>query len=73
MWPPNVARVAIERDLSVARRRARHLTPLSPAWDAAMALVEDLERALFGLDPVSQAVRTSSVACPSSAIPQVAA
>ncbi len=38
--------------LSAARRRANDLSPYSPAWDAAMAGVEDLERQLWGLRPV---------------------
>jgi len=43
-------RVAIELDLVTARRRAEADVPSSPAWDAAMAWVEDLERALRRLD-----------------------
>ncbi len=73
MWRQDIDQVAIETDLRVARRCARDLTPFSPAWDAAVARIEDLERALFGLDPVSQAVRVSSVARSASAVPQVAA
>lgn len=69
----DIDQVAIKTELRVARRRARDLTPFSPAWDAAMALVEDLERALFGLDPVSQAARMSSESRSASAIPRVAA
>jgi hypothetical protein len=30
--------------LAAARRRADDLQPFSPAWDAAMSWVEDLER-----------------------------
>ncbi len=73
MWPQDTDQVVIETDLRIARRRARDLTPFSPAWDAAMALIEDLERGLFGLEPVSQTVRVSSVARSTSAVPQVAA
>jgi hypothetical protein len=36
----------IERRLASARERAAALQPYSPAWDAAMAGVEDLEREL---------------------------
>ena len=43
-------RGSVEQDLTAARRRAWALTPYSPAWDAAMTLVEDLERALWTLD-----------------------
>ncbi len=42
-----VDRINIEADLDVARQRAWTLTPFCPAWDAAMAIVEDLERALW--------------------------
>jgi hypothetical protein len=37
--------------LSAARRRAHVLNPYSPAWEAAMAGVEDLERQLWNLRP----------------------
>ncbi len=73
MWPRDIDRVAIETDLRIARRRARDLTRFGPAWDASMALIEDLERALFGLDPVSQAACVSSSAQSASAVPRVAA
>ena len=43
-----VDRLAIESDLATARRRAEGETPGSPAWDAAMEWVDDLERALAG-------------------------
>jgi hypothetical protein len=33
-----------ETRLALARRRADDLQPFSPAWDAAMSWVEDLER-----------------------------
>ncbi len=50
MWSAMVERMNIAMDLEVARRRAWALTPFSPAWDAAMAIVEDLERALWRVD-----------------------
>jgi hypothetical protein len=50
MWFPVSDRSNLANDLAVARRRAWTLTPYSPAWDAAMAIVEDLERALWQLD-----------------------
>ncbi len=56
MWQQIVDRVVIESDLVAARRRARDLMPFSPAWDAAIALTEDLERAMWGLEPVGQLV-----------------
>ena len=37
--------------LRAARRRARDLSPYSPAWDAAMAGVDDLEQQLWSLSP----------------------
>jgi hypothetical protein len=43
-------RVVTEIDLAAARRRAQVDAPFSPAWDADMARVEDLERALWRLD-----------------------
>ena len=43
-------RVIAEIDLAAARRRAQLDAPFSPAWDADMARVEDLERALWGID-----------------------
>lgn len=36
----------LEAQLAAARARAATLQPYSPAWDAAMAGVEDLERDL---------------------------
>lgn len=54
-----VDRIAIESDLAAARRRAGDLMPFSPAWDASMAWVEDLERQLWPLDQASQSVRAN--------------
>lgn len=34
----------VERRLAVVHRRVRSETPFSPAWDAAMAELEDAER-----------------------------
>ncbi|MEX1170497.1 MAG: hypothetical protein WEE50_10185 [Chloroflexota bacterium] len=45
-----VDRNSVATDLAVARRRAWALMPYSPAWDAAMAMVEDLERLLWQLE-----------------------
>ena len=50
MWSAMVERADIVMSLAVARRRAWALTPYSPAWDAAMAIVEDLERVLWRVD-----------------------
>ena len=42
-------RLKIELALFNARRRAAEYRPFSPAWDAAVAAVEDLERDLWRL------------------------
>ena len=55
-----VDRLAIESDLATARCRAEGDTPGSPAWDAAMEWVDDLERALTELTPTDE--RTQAVA-----------
>ena len=39
--------IMVERKLSDAWFRANDLVPFSPAWDAAMSEVEDLERELW--------------------------
>jgi len=39
-------RVLVEFELATARRRAAEYWPFSPAWDAAMGMVEELERKL---------------------------
>jgi hypothetical protein len=49
-----VDRLAIESDLATARRRAEGDMPGSPAWDAAMEWVDDLERALTELSATDQ-------------------
>ena len=53
MSPRTVDRVRLEREVTTARRRALELVPFSPSWDAAMGLVEDLQRALWLLDSMS--------------------
>lgn len=45
MINPN-RRVLVEFELATARRRAAEYWPFSPAWDAAMGMVEELERKL---------------------------
>jgi hypothetical protein len=52
MWPQTVDRVRLEREVSAARLRALALVPFSPSWDAAMDVVEELERALWRLEPM---------------------
>jgi hypothetical protein len=39
---------AVREQLSAAHRMADELQPYSPAWDAAMAWVDDLEAKLLG-------------------------
>jgi hypothetical protein len=58
MWFSVSDRSIVASDLAVARRRTWALTPYSPAWDAAMAIVEDLERALWQLDHPAHATET---------------
>ena len=55
MWFTVSDRRSVANDLAVARRRAWALTPYSPAWDAAMSIVEDLERGLWQIDHPTQA------------------
>jgi len=43
-------RLNLELELFSARRRADEYRPFTPAWDAAITEVEDLERCLWGLD-----------------------
>ena len=50
MSPLLMDRARLDHELIIARQRSITLVPFSPAWDAAMGLVEDLERALWGLD-----------------------
>ena len=51
MGPAGVDRSGLERAVVAARRRAAELVPFSPSWDAVMGEVEDLERALWYLEP----------------------
>jgi hypothetical protein len=60
MSPVLIDRRTIESDLAAARRRAEGDMPGSPAWDAAMDWVDDLERALAELSSTDR--RTQAVA-----------
>ena len=51
MGPAGVDRSGLERAVVAARRRAAELVPFSPSWDALMGEIEDLERALWYLEP----------------------
>ena len=51
-------RLNLELELFSARRRADEYRPFTPAWDAAISDVEDLERCLWGLDQAAgEAIR----------------
>jgi hypothetical protein len=50
MYSPEPDRTAAEYALMVARRRADACSPGGPSWDAAMGLVDDLERAVRQFD-----------------------
>ena len=50
MAPLLIDRARLDRELIIARQRSLTLVPFSPASDAAMGQVEDLERALWRLD-----------------------
>jgi hypothetical protein len=52
MAPMRVDQHRLEAELSAARLRALALVPFSPAWDAAMGAIEDLERVLWRLEAV---------------------
>ena len=43
MHKPDLERMTLEFDLMAWRRRADALMPSSPSWDAAMAMVHELE------------------------------
>ena len=45
-------RMSADYALLLAKRRADKRVPFSPSWDAAMGVVEDLERESFRLDEV---------------------
>lgn len=47
MYHLRIRELELEHDLIAARRRAGLCLPSSPAWDAAMAMVDDLERQLW--------------------------
>jgi hypothetical protein len=50
---PDHDRAAVELALVVARKRADACSQGGPSWDAAMGLVDDLERALRQFDEPS--------------------
>lgn len=47
-------RMTADYDLLLARRHAAGKAPFSPAWDAAMHVVEDCERAAYRLERLWQ-------------------
>lgn len=46
---------SLELDLAIARSRAAEYVPFSPAWDAAMGRVEELEQWASDGDPCGEA------------------
>jgi hypothetical protein len=53
-------RVSADYALLLAKRRAAAHAPFSPAWDAAMRVVEDCEREAYRLDQLWLARRALS-------------
>jgi hypothetical protein len=53
-------RMAVEEALIVARRRADACSPGGPSWDAAMGLVDDLERAIRQIDEPGEPTQIGS-------------
>jgi len=51
---------SLELDLAIARSRAAEYVPFSPAWDAAMGRVEELEQWVSDGDPSEEASEASS-------------
>jgi hypothetical protein len=50
-------RLRLERAIEAARERAAQHPPFSPAWDAAIGQIEDLERELLSTESQSDGVR----------------
>jgi hypothetical protein len=50
---------SLELDLAIARSRAAEYVPFSPAWDAAMGRVEELEQWVSDGDPSEDDERSS--------------
>ena len=50
MYQRRIDRLSLDLDLMIARRRADACSPGSPSWDAAMALVQELEDELRRID-----------------------
>ena len=60
----DLERTSVDYALLLARRRADKRVPFSPSWDAAMGLVEDLEREAFRLDQIIQSATQGFVRRP---------
>ena len=54
MFRPDLERMSVEYQLLLAQRRANAATPYSPAWDAAMADVEEWAREAWRLDQIAE-------------------
>ena len=50
-----LARVSADYALLLAKRRADRQVPFSPAWDAAMAAVDECERDAYRVDQIEVA------------------
>lgn len=59
----------IERRLDAAVRTADGLVPFSPAWDAAMANVEDLQRELWHRQAEDAEAAVATLPAPSQVQP----
>ena len=61
-----LARVSADYALLLAKRRADRQVPFSPAWDAAMAAVDECEREAYRVDQIELArIVTTTRAAPS--------
>lgn len=67
--PPVVERLLLERRLAAALRAAEGLVPFSPAWDAAMANVEELQRELWNRQAEDAEAAVGTLPAPSHAQP----
>ena len=56
---PDQDRKAVEEALMLARRRAEGCSPGGPSWDAAMGLVDDLERAMLQFEDTPEPAQIS--------------
>ena len=62
MNKPTLELLDAEYHLMVARRRAEHYPPSSPAWDAAMEAVREFEQLVSRLDALAAEHRWLGIA-----------